>query len=184
MLRVVRTPGIAEAIAAVAPDLVVEEVDVAGPPTSVDLRAAGWAEAVVLLAGARARPARSGRRRAARAEAEVVDGDGIHVRVALRRSARRGRAALLLHRRRPHGARLGHAREGLAVDDDGEVHDLTIRSFGIVPRPIDTPPIDVEIEPRRRPAGQRLRRRVRRGGGRRLARPRLPHRLAHPRSAR
>lgn len=36
--------------------------------------------------------------------------------------------------------------EGLAVDDAGEVHDLTIRSFG-VPRAIDTPPIDVEIDP-------------------------------------
>ncbi len=53
------------------PLLQVEEVDVAGPPTSVALRAAGWAEATVLLAGARgaARPGhrpphgRPGRRR-------------------------------------------------------------------------------------------------------------------------
>jgi CO/xanthine dehydrogenase Mo-binding subunit len=36
--------------------------------------------------------------------------------------------------------------EGLAVDDAGEVLDLTVRSFG-VPRAVDTPPIDVEIEP-------------------------------------
>ena len=35
--------------------------------------------------------------------------------------------------------------EGLAVDPDtGEVHDLTIRSFGIL-RAKDTPPIDVEL---------------------------------------
>jgi CO/xanthine dehydrogenase Mo-binding subunit len=35
--------------------------------------------------------------------------------------------------------------EGLAVDPDtGEVHDLTIRSFGIV-RAKDVPPIDVEL---------------------------------------
>jgi len=54
VMRVVRTPGIAEAVAAVAPGLVVEEVDVAGPPTSSALRAAGWAEAVVLLAAANA----------------------------------------------------------------------------------------------------------------------------------
>ncbi len=53
VLRVVRTPGIADAVAAVAPGLVLEEVDLAGPPTSVDLRGTGWAEAVVLLAGAR-----------------------------------------------------------------------------------------------------------------------------------
>ena len=36
--------------------------------------------------------------------------------------------------------------EGLAVDQDGEVHDLTIRSFG-VPRAIDTPEIVIEIDP-------------------------------------
>ncbi len=36
--------------------------------------------------------------------------------------------------------------EGLAVDDDGDVHDLTIRSFGIV-RPADMPHVEVSIEP-------------------------------------
>jgi CO/xanthine dehydrogenase Mo-binding subunit len=36
--------------------------------------------------------------------------------------------------------------EGLAVDAAGEVHDLTIRSFGVL-RAVDTPPIDVTIEP-------------------------------------
>jgi CO/xanthine dehydrogenase Mo-binding subunit len=36
--------------------------------------------------------------------------------------------------------------EGLAVDEAGEVHDLTIRSFGVL-RAVDTPPIDVTIEP-------------------------------------
>jgi CO/xanthine dehydrogenase Mo-binding subunit len=35
--------------------------------------------------------------------------------------------------------------EGIAVDTEtGEVHDLTIRSFGVI-RPKDTPPIDVMI---------------------------------------
>ena len=36
--------------------------------------------------------------------------------------------------------------ESLTVGDDGAVHDLTIRSFG-VPRAIDTPPIEVTVEP-------------------------------------
>ena len=36
--------------------------------------------------------------------------------------------------------------EGIAVDADGEVHDLTIRSFGIV-RPADMPAVEVEIVP-------------------------------------
>ncbi|MET0728336.1 MAG: 2Fe-2S iron-sulfur cluster-binding protein, partial [Acidimicrobiales bacterium] len=44
-VRLARTPGVAARIELVAPHIVVEEVDVAGPPTSVDLRAAGWAEA-------------------------------------------------------------------------------------------------------------------------------------------
>jgi xanthine dehydrogenase small subunit len=60
IIRVVRTPGVAQAIAAVAPALVVEEVDVAGPPTSIALRGAGWVEAAVLLAGAGAAAARFG----------------------------------------------------------------------------------------------------------------------------
>ena len=36
--------------------------------------------------------------------------------------------------------------EGLAVDEAGEVHDLTIRSFGIL-RAVDMPPVDVQVEP-------------------------------------
>ena len=44
IVRVVRTPGIAERIRAVLPEVDVEEVDVAGPRTSTALRGAGWAE--------------------------------------------------------------------------------------------------------------------------------------------
>jgi CO/xanthine dehydrogenase Mo-binding subunit len=36
--------------------------------------------------------------------------------------------------------------EELAVDDAGAVHDLTIRSFGVI-KPKDTPPIAVELVP-------------------------------------
>ena len=50
VVRVARTPGVAAAIVAAAPGLEVEEVDVAGPPTSASLRAAGWAEAAKRLA--------------------------------------------------------------------------------------------------------------------------------------
>jgi CO/xanthine dehydrogenase Mo-binding subunit len=38
--------------------------------------------------------------------------------------------------------------EGLSVGDDGVPHDLTIRSFGVL-RAVDTPAIDVTIEPSR-----------------------------------
>jgi hypothetical protein len=60
IIRVARTAGVADAIAAVAPGLAVEEVDVAGPPTSVALRGAGWVEAAVLLAGAAAARSQAG----------------------------------------------------------------------------------------------------------------------------
>jgi aerobic-type carbon monoxide dehydrogenase small subunit (CoxS/CutS family) len=143
LLRVVRTRGIAAAVAAVAPDLVVDEVDVAGPPTSASLRAAGWAEAVVLLAGAAGRPQPVRSPVGGVAEAEVGS-DLIRVRVAcgdpLDEVALRSYCIGAAH------MALGWVRsEGLATDDSGEVHDLTIRSFGIL-RATDMPRVEVEID--------------------------------------
>lgn len=143
VLRVVRTPGIAEAVALVGPGLRVEEVDVAGPPTSVDLRAAGWAEASVLLAGARgAAGPITDPRTGASALAAIVDGV-VRVRVdagevldeVVLRSYCIGAA---------HMALSWVSSEGIAVDDGGAPHDLTIRSFGVL-RAVDTPPIEVEV---------------------------------------
>lgn len=144
VIRVVRTPGIAEAIAFAAPDVVVEEVTAPGPPTSAALRAAGWAEGAVLLAGARRRTGPVRGPSGAVAEAEITAGR-IRVRVAcgdplddiVLRSYCMGAA---------HMALGWVTSEGLAVDADGEVHDLTIRSFGVL-RAADTPPVDVEIDP-------------------------------------
>jgi CO/xanthine dehydrogenase Mo-binding subunit len=144
IVRVARTPGIVEAITAYAPGLVAEEVDVAGPPTSTALRAAGWAEAALLLAGARrqARPITAPN--GAIAEA-YIDERGVHVRVqagdpldnVVLRSYCIGAA---------HMALGWVTSEGIAVADDGDALDLTIRSFGVL-RAVDTPPITVEIEP-------------------------------------
>lgn len=144
IVRVVATPGIAGRIAAAAPGLVVEEVEVPGPPTSVDLRAAGWAEAVVLLAGARGTTAPVTSPDGAVAEAEVTAEGRIRVRVrcgdpldeVVLRSYCIGAA---------HMALSWVTSEGITVDEAGEVHDLTIRSFGVV-RATDVPPIDVEID--------------------------------------
>jgi aerobic-type carbon monoxide dehydrogenase small subunit (CoxS/CutS family) len=144
VLRAVRTEGLAEAVALVAPGLVVEEVDLAGPPTSTGLRAVGWGEALVLLAGARGATApvvdpSSG----AVAEAEVRADGTIAVRVeagevldeVALRSYVTGAA---------HMALSWVSTEGVAIDDDGVVHDLTIRSFGVL-RAVDTPPIEVVV---------------------------------------
>jgi xanthine dehydrogenase small subunit len=144
IVRVVRTPGIASAIGGVAPGLVVEEVDVVGPPTSHALRAAGWAEAAILLASLAEPPDTVVSPVGAMATASIDDG-GVHVRVrcgqplddVILRSYCTGAAHMAL----------GWVRsEGLAVDPDGIPLDLTIRSFGIL-RAQDVPAITIEIEP-------------------------------------
>jgi xanthine dehydrogenase small subunit len=135
---VARTPGIVEAIRTVAPGLRVIEVDVPGPPTSVAVRAAGWAEAAVLL-GEPTVTAPNG----AVATAEI-DGGTVRIRVAcgdpideiVLRSYCIGAA---------HMALGWVTTEGLAVDPAGAVQDLTIRSFGIL-RPAEMPTVEVTIE--------------------------------------
>jgi xanthine dehydrogenase small subunit len=167
VMRVVRTEGIAEAVASVAPGLVVEQVDVPGPPTSLAPRATGWAEALVLLAAAgvhgnasapragvlEARPARDRARVSLRspdgavAHAEVDLGAEPRVDVAVSCGDPLDEVALRSYCVGAAHMALGWVcSEGLAVDATGEVHDLTIRSFGVL-RAVDTPPIGVTIEP-------------------------------------
>lgn len=142
-VRVVRTPGIVEAIHRANPKLDVEEVEVAGPPTSSAIRAAGWAEAAVLTAAARG-SAEITSPNGSRASAAIEPDGTITVRVAaghpldevVLRSYVIGAAHMAL----------GWVRsEGIAVDADGVVHDLTIRSFGIL-RARDMPQVNVEID--------------------------------------
>src|SRR5438445_745225 len=110
--------------------LVVEEVDVAGPPTSAAPRAAGWAEAVVLLAGARGERAPVRAPSGAVAEAAVT-GDGIHVRVDCGRPL----DDVVLQSYCIGAAHMGLGwvtSEAVAVDDFGAPQDITIRSIGVV----------------------------------------------------
>jgi aerobic-type carbon monoxide dehydrogenase small subunit (CoxS/CutS family) len=147
VMRVVRTPGIAAAIAAAAAGLRVEEVEARGPPTSAAVRGAGWVEALVLMAGLRWRLtgawpeilAPGG----ARAAARVLTGGTIEIHLAcgpvldevVVRSYAIGAA---------HQALGWVTSEGVAVDDDGVPLDLTVRSFGIV-RARDMPEVTVDI---------------------------------------
>ena len=150
VIRVARTAGIADVLSAAAgPGVTVEEVDVAGPPTSAAVRAAGWAEAAVLRASLADSPD-TVRSPAGAIASATVDGAGVHVRVrcgdplddVVLRSYCTGAAHMAL----------GWVRsEGLAVGADGVPVDLTIRSFGIL-RAADTPAIDVAIEPDDGPA--------------------------------
>ena len=119
-VRVVSADGIAERIRLASPKLMVEEVEVNGPPVSSAIRAAGWAEAAVLNAacrgGERGLPARHGHRAGGRPS--HGGGRPRRRRVArgcppfrgLWRPPRRGRAALLPLGSRPYGARLGMQR--------------------------------------------------------------------------
>jgi aerobic-type carbon monoxide dehydrogenase small subunit (CoxS/CutS family) len=142
-VRVARTTGIAAAIASAASGLQVEEVDVAGPPTSAAVRAAGWAEAAVLLASLGDGPDTVRSPGGAEATATIA-GDG-HVNVTVRCGRALDAVVLRSYCIGAAHMALGWVRsEGIAVDG-GEPLDLTIRSFGIL-RAVDTPPIEVTIE--------------------------------------
>jgi hypothetical protein len=142
VIRVVRTPGIAEVIGAYAPGLRVEEVDVAGPPTSAAIRAAGWAEAAVLVAAATGSDAVTSPD-GGRATAAIEDDGTISVTVdagdpldeIVLRSYCIGAA---------HMALGWVTSEAIAVNAEGEPMDLTIRSFGVL-RAKDTPAVNVQI---------------------------------------
>ncbi len=150
VLRVVRTPGIADAVASVAPGLVVEEVEVDGPPTSAQVRGAGWVEAAVLLAASSARslgvdaPTATVTDPTGGVASATVGPDGsIDIEV------RAGRVldAVVLRSYCIGAAHLALGwvgSEGLSVDSGGRVDDLTIRSFGIL-RAADMPPVAVRI---------------------------------------
>ena len=146
-----RTPGLAELMQRVAPDWELREVDVAGPPTALDMRASVWAEIAVLRASVResvdgfdhvTSPDGS------EARARVVIDDSGRERVEVRVRCGRVLDEVVLRSYAIGAAHmaLGWVRtEGIAVNENGRVLDLTMRSFGVL-RAVDTPPIDVVIE--------------------------------------
>jgi len=131
---------VCRAVAGVAPGLRLEVVPIDGPAVSFDVRAAVWAEAAVLAAVIGVAPHGG---RMVDVPIEVVapdggravvrcDGDGaLDIEVAagplldavVLRSYAIGAA---------HQALGWVGSEGIAVDPDGQVQDLTIRSFGIL----------------------------------------------------
>jgi aerobic-type carbon monoxide dehydrogenase small subunit (CoxS/CutS family) len=144
VVRVARTPGIADSIRSVAPAIEVIEVDVVGPPTSSSIRAAGWAEVLAVLATLTDDPSSvvtgpSG----GSAEAVVLPDGTIRVVVGcgpvlddvVLRSYCVGAA---------HMALGWVTSEAISVSDEGEPLDLTMRSFGIV-RAVDVPDVDVVL---------------------------------------
>ena len=147
-VAVAATPGVVDALLAglgadVRADIT--EVAVAGPPTSTALRAAGWAEGVVLRSALELDGVREVIGRAGGAARVLIDPAGV-LRVAVRcgdpldeivlRSYCTGAA---------HMAASWVTSESIEVDEAGHPLDLTIRSFGML-RAMDTPVIEVVIE--------------------------------------
>ena len=142
------------AVATVAPGLVLEAVPLQGPVVSCDLRAAVWAEAAILAACARI-VAGGGDRTGHDVPVEVTGPTGGRATVRCRPDhsievAVDGGEVLddVVLRSYCLGAAhqaLGWVEsEGIAVDAAGVVHDLTMRSFGILPAR-DMPPVTVAV---------------------------------------
>ena len=124
------------------------EVDVPGPPVSADLRAVGLAEQALLVAGALDRDVEVSTPSGARAGAHVAVERGRVTRVDVRLAAGDPLDEVVL---RSYAIGAAHmavgwvTSEGLAVDaGTGEIHDLTIRSFGVL-RAAGTPPVTLTI---------------------------------------
>ncbi|HEX4160982.1 MAG TPA: 2Fe-2S iron-sulfur cluster-binding protein [Acidimicrobiales bacterium] len=162
IVRVGRTPGspdltvLTEQVQTLGPGIEVEVVDVTGPVVGSDLRGAGWAEVLAALHALHARPEGPDAPHNARPMLTVGTGNA-DVTVP-----GGGRAVVEVHPEDRDGGRssievdvwageilcpvtlrsyvLGAVHqalglvwsEGIAVDEDGEPVDLTIRSFGIL----------------------------------------------------
>lgn len=150
-VRVVASPGVADAVRRTAPLVEVEEVTVVGPRVSGALRAAGWAETAALVA-------------AVGAPSPTVEVEGPAVRVAgpaggwARVEVTGSGIEVVVDAGTPldevvlrsycigavHMALSWVTSESLAVSAEGEVLDLTVRSFGVL-RAADMVPVNVEL---------------------------------------
>ena len=155
IIRIARTPGAADVLRAVLPAADVVEVDLPGPPTSTALRAAPWAEAQMLAAALhRLRAGESLDPTTATVKVTSPEGSAAQATV--------GPEGISVHidagdpldevTLRSYVIGASHmawswiTSESLSVDTNGEVQDLTIRSFGIA-RSAETPHIEVKIQP-------------------------------------
>ncbi len=144
VIRLVRTPGAAEIVNRFAPRFEVEEVDVPGPPTSTALRAAVWAELAVLQS------ALGDRRTAIRLTGPsgavvTAQDDGGHLVFTV--AAGPALDPVVLRSYCIGAVHMGWSwatSEAMAVDESGVIHDLTVRSLGVL-RAVDTPPIRIEV---------------------------------------
>ncbi len=159
VVRVGRTPdsddltAVLEQVAAIAPDVTVELVDVTGPRIGATHRGAVVAELLAARASIGSQPgeevevvAPGGGRAVVRLDAAGIVHVAVDAGEPLCAITLRSYVIGAVH----HG--LGLVRsEGIAVDDEGQVHDLTIRSFGIIGAQA-MPSVEVEIIESDRPS--------------------------------
>jgi xanthine dehydrogenase small subunit len=159
-ISVARTAGIVEALSAVplpsGIDLEIVEVDVAGPPTSAEIRGSGWVELAVVLSSLRTASADDPAGvvtdfvtspEGASVEAWLDLDGAVHLRVDCGVDPNDPGEMLIL-RSYCMGAvhmALGWVHsEGIAVDEEGHPRDLTLRSLGIATS-VEMPEVHLEV---------------------------------------
>jgi aerobic-type carbon monoxide dehydrogenase small subunit (CoxS/CutS family) len=143
-LVVASTRGSLELVELYAPEFEFFEAEVPGPPTDIGVRAAVWAEIAVLRSALQDpyAPVTVAGPTGATAHA---DGGPTEIRIAVEAGAVLDESALRSYC--VGAAHMGWSwatSEAMTTDSDGEIHDLTVRSLGIV-RSVDTPRITVEV---------------------------------------
>ncbi|MBT8240130.1 MAG: hypothetical protein KJN63_02775 [Acidimicrobiia bacterium] len=143
VLRVAATDGVADLVAAAAPDFELVQLEIPGPPTSLAIRAAVWAE-IAVLRTALHDPVEPVTIVGPAGGVATVEGgpDGIHVSI----SAGPVLDEIALRSYCVGAAHMGWSwvtSEAMTTDSAGDIHDLTVRSLGIV-RSADTPTITVQ----------------------------------------
>ena len=169
VVRIGRTPGspdlgeLEERLRLVAPGVVLDVVDIAGPPVAAELRGAGWVEVLAALHALEARRAPGGGDGDGTGFADVTVPGGGRATVSVQSGGGAGApgrgtvsvevwAGEVLHPVTLRSYAIGAVHqalglvwsEGIAVDADGVPLDLTIRSFGILAAR-EMPQVDVTL---------------------------------------
>lgn len=141
-IRVAATRGVEALIQERLPGSRVELIELAGPPTSIDVRGAAWAEVEMLRAAVVGEVDWITSPQGGRARARVTD-SGLLVEV----DGGDPLDDIMLRSYAIGAAHMGWSwvtSESIVVDEHGEPHDLTVRSFGIV-KAAEMVPVEVEI---------------------------------------
>jgi aerobic-type carbon monoxide dehydrogenase small subunit (CoxS/CutS family) len=143
-LVVASTAGAAKLVADFAPEFELRELEIPGPPTDIGIRAAVWAE-IAVLRSALQDPHQPITVAGPMGGTASADGGPNEIRISVSAGAVLDESALLSYC--VGAAHMGWSwvtSEAMTTDAAGEIHDLTVRSLGIV-RSVDTPRITIEI---------------------------------------